>query len=161
LFAVAGDTNGLDELLFAKMSQVAVAWIARPIVTVAEVASGHHAKRSDRSQGTAFRTSQGVFAVPGIADNLPVASAGQIKTAREDVGRLAGTVARLTFTLGPANVLGSIAVVGTIPSGVPLVVAFSIVIDVRGTRAASRRHHIVIKIPIVPVARIAGIALVT
>jgi hypothetical protein len=72
-----------NETLFSQVSEVAVARIAGPVVTITQVAGGYDPKRSHGGKGTALGASQCVFAIAGVMDNFALASSRQIEAARE------------------------------------------------------------------------------
>jgi hypothetical protein len=124
LFPVAGDPNGLDETLFPEVSEVALARIARPIVTVAEVAGGHDAKRANGRQRPALRPAERVFAPTATAYDFAVAVTWQIEPAREHVARVAATVSGLTVAIRPTRVL-AVPMVGPLTRLVAVIIAIA------------------------------------
>jgi hypothetical protein len=129
LLSIAGDADGLDQTLFAEVPEVSVARIARPIVTVAEVAGGHDTKRADSSQRPALRAAERVFAVTRIADDFTVVPARQIQTASEHLAWVTISVTRVALSVGPARivpiaVVGSLTCLGAVIATVALVLMF-------------------------------------
>jgi hypothetical protein len=54
VIAIPGHADGLDQTLFAKVPEVARAWISRAIVVVSQVTTGDHSKGADRRQRARF-----------------------------------------------------------------------------------------------------------
>jgi hypothetical protein len=95
-------------------------------------------------------------------DGFPVASAREIQAARERLARIGASVPRITITLRPACIV-AVAVVGTITSVLPLIVALtSLVMLLYGARATPERQPevVIVAVAFVSIA-VAWIALIT
>src|SRR5438128_7850871 len=128
------------------MSEVAVTWIRRSIVTVSKVAGRHDAKSPDRRQRAALRSSECVFAITGVVDDFAVTAAGQVEPAREHVPRVRRTVPRIAIALRPARIT-AIAVVCTITCIIPIVVTVTAIVmclDLGRTWSASGRPRVML-----------------
>jgi hypothetical protein len=164
LLAIAGNANRFDQPLFSEMAEVAIANVARPVITIAEIASWHDAKGADRGQRPTLGSSQPVFTIARVADYFPVTTPRQVEAAGKHLTRIGATVPRIAIALRPSGIL-AIAMVGAVRSVMPMVIAFTFVMVLRRrTGAASERHAVVIVVPItlvpVPVAWDALIAVV-
>jgi hypothetical protein len=99
----AGQPLGSDEPFLTEVSEVAAPWIGRTLVVVAQVACRDDAKRADGRQRARFRAPQGVLAVPGIVDDLPVRSTRQIEVPHEYIAGIESfvTIARIVIAFQP------------------------------------------------------------
>ena len=77
MVAVSGHARGLDQPLFAQVSQVAGAWISRAAVVVSEITTGDHSERTNGRERARFGAAQGVFAI-AVANELALWSARQV-----------------------------------------------------------------------------------
>jgi len=144
------------------MSEVAVTWICRSIVTVSEIARRHDAKSPDGRQRSTLRSPECACAITGVVDDFAVTAAGQVEAPREHVPRVGRTVQRIAIALRRARII-AIAVVRTVTCIMPIVVTVTAImmrLDWRRTRSASERQRVVIvtAVALVPVTRVARIA---
>src|SRR5581483_2773319 len=78
--------------------------IERAVVVVAEITTGDHSKRTDRSERTRFRTAECVLAIT-IADDFALEAARQVQIACKWFTRIGRPVARVTIAIGPTWVM--------------------------------------------------------
>jgi methyl coenzyme M reductase alpha subunit len=101
---IARHPHGLDEPLFAQVSQVAAAWVCRAIVVAAKVAAGDYSEGTDGRQRTRFGAAQRALTV-AHANDLALGSARQADVPAERVRSAALAVLGTALPLRRAWVL--------------------------------------------------------
>ena len=84
MVAVSGHAPGLDQPLFAQVSQIAGPWISRAPIVVAEITTGDHSECADGRERPGFGAAQGVFAI-AVVHELALWSARQVNMGAEYV----------------------------------------------------------------------------
>jgi hypothetical protein len=103
MVAVAGDARGLDQPLFAQVSQVAGPWISRAPIVVSEITTGGHSECTDGRERPGFGAAQAVFAIAGM-NELALWSARQVNTSAECIRDLAIAFSIVPISVGPARI---------------------------------------------------------
>jgi hypothetical protein len=103
MVAVSGHARRLDPPLFARVPQVARAWISGTAIVVAEITTGDHSERANGRERSRFGGAQRVLAI-SIVHQLAIASAWQVKMARERVPDLGIAFACVPVAVGPTGI---------------------------------------------------------
>src|SRR5919106_1896966 len=82
MVAVSGHARGLDQPLFAQVSQVTRPGISRAPIVVAEITTGDHSECTNGRQRPGFGAAQGVFAI-AVVHELALWSARQVNMSAE------------------------------------------------------------------------------
>jgi hypothetical protein len=104
LVAVPGHPRGLDQPLYAQVSQVAGARINRAAVVVAEVTTGDHSECANGRERSRFGAPQGVLAI-AVANEFALWSPRQVDMTRECVSDFAIAFSVVALALGPAGIV--------------------------------------------------------
>jgi len=105
VLARARQPHRLNESLLPKMSQIARAWIERPVVLVAEITTGDHPKGTDGRESPRLGSSERVLAISNASD-LALRSARQVQVSCEDLARVVPAV-----SLGPTRIVARIVTI--------------------------------------------------
>ena len=147
MVAVTGHARGLDQPLFAQVSQVAGPWISRATVVVAEITTGDNSERTNGCECSRFGAAQGVLAITVANDARALARA-----AGEDGELNASRTLTITFSIvaiafGPAGIVIAFAVrrpsdpCRSLPDRVRATVRHRYRGRACGSQVGSSRHH--------------------
>jgi hypothetical protein len=100
MVAVSGHARGLDQPLFAQVSQVAGRWISRAPIVVSEITTGDHSERANGRERSRFGAAQRVLAI-SIVNQLAIASARQVNMSAECIRGLAIAFSIVAISVGP------------------------------------------------------------
>jgi len=104
MVAVSGHARGLDQPLFAQVSQVAGPWISRAPIVVSEITTGDHSKCTDGRERPRFGAAQGVLAI-AVVNELTLRSARQVNMSAECIRDLAIAFSIVAISVGPAGIV--------------------------------------------------------
>jgi hypothetical protein len=103
MIAVSGHARGLDQPLFAQVSQVARPGISWAPIVVSEITTGDHSECTDGRERPGFRAAQGVFAIAAVND-LALWSARQVNMSAECIRDLAVAFSIVAIAVSPARI---------------------------------------------------------
>jgi hypothetical protein len=104
MVAVSGHAGGLDQPLFAQVSQVAGPGISRAPIVVPEITTGDHSEYTDGRERPGFGAAQGVLAI-AVVNELALWSARQVNMSPECIRDLAIAVSIVAISDGPAGIV--------------------------------------------------------
>jgi hypothetical protein len=104
MVAVSGHARGLDQPLFAQVSQVARPGISRAPIVVSEITTGDHSECTNGRERPGFGAAQGVFAI-AVVNELALWSARQVNMSAECIGSLAIAFSIVAISVGPAGIV--------------------------------------------------------
>jgi hypothetical protein len=104
VIAIAGHPGGLDQTLFAKVSQVARARVRRAAFVAAKITTGDNSEGTNGSHRSRLRASQGVLPV-AVADQLSLWPTWQPDVSRERVPDIAIAFSTVALALSPAGIM--------------------------------------------------------
>ncbi len=84
----AVEPNGLNQSLLAKMPEIALPRVGRPVVVVAEISRRHHPERPDDRQGARLGPAKRVRPFACVVDDLAIAASREVDVPREHVARI-------------------------------------------------------------------------
>jgi hypothetical protein len=108
MVAVPGHARGLDQPLFAQVSQVAGPWISRAPIMVSEITTGDHSECTNGREHPRFGTAQGVFAI-AVVNELALRPARQVHVAREPVAGLSIAFTTVAIAVDPAGIVVAVS----------------------------------------------------
>jgi hypothetical protein len=100
---VSGHASGLDQPLFAQVSQVAGPWISRAPIVVSEITTGDHSECTNGRECPGFGAAQGVFAI-AVVNELALWSASQVNMSAECIRDLAIAFSIVAISVSPARI---------------------------------------------------------
>ena len=130
MVAVPWHARGLDQPLFAQVSQVARAWISRAPIVVSEITTGDHSECTNGRERPRLGAAQGVLAI-AVVNQLALWSARQVNVASECIRDFAIAFSIVAISVGPAGIVVAIRSVSIGP--LPVV-----------SRAASERMRVIV-----------------
>ena len=101
MVAVSGHARGLDQPLFAQVSQIAGPWISRAPIVVPEITTGDHSERTNGRERPGFGAAQGVFAI-AVVHELALWSARQVNMSAECIRDLAIAFSTVAIAVRPS-----------------------------------------------------------
>jgi len=101
---VSDHARGLDQPLFAEVSQVARAGISRAPIVVSEITTGDHSEYTDGRERSRFGTAQGVLAI-AVVNELALRSARQVNLSGECIRDLSIAFTTVAIAVGPARIV--------------------------------------------------------
>src|SRR5919106_4838261 len=104
MVAVSGHARGLDQPLFAQVSQVARPGIRRASIVVSEITTGDHSERTNGRERPGFGAAQGVFAI-AVVNELALWSARQVNMSAECIRDLAVAFSIVAISVGPSGIV--------------------------------------------------------
>jgi hypothetical protein len=104
MVAVPGYARGLDQPLFAQVSQVAGPWISRAPVVVSKITTGDHSECTNGRERSRFGAAQGVFAI-AVVNELALWSARQVNMSAVCVSHLRIAFSIVAIAVGPAGIV--------------------------------------------------------
>jgi hypothetical protein len=102
MVAVSGHPRGLDQPLFAQVSQVTRPGISRAPIVVSEITTGDHSECTNGRERPGFGAAQGVLAI-AVVNELALWSARQVNMSAECIRGLA-----IAVSVGPARIVVAI-----------------------------------------------------
>src|SRR5918995_4122408 len=108
MVAVSGHARGLDQPLFAQVSQVAGPRISRAPVVVLEITTGDHSECTNGRERPGFGAAQGVFAI-AVVHELALWSARQVNMSAEGIRDLSIAFSIVAISVGPSGIVIPIA----------------------------------------------------
>jgi hypothetical protein len=114
MVAVSGHARGLDQPLFAQVSQIARPGISRASIVVSEITTGDHSECTNGRERPGFGAAQGVFAV-AVVNQLALWSARQVNMSAEGIRDLAIAVSIVAISVGPAGIVIAVSSLGVGP----------------------------------------------
>jgi hypothetical protein len=104
MVAVPGHSRGLDQPLFAQVSQVAGPWISGAPIVVSEITTGDHSEGTNGRERPGLGAAQGVLAI-AVVNELALRPARQMNMAAECIRNLAIAFSILAISVGPAGIV--------------------------------------------------------
>jgi hypothetical protein len=104
MVAVPGHSGGLDQPLFAQVSQVAGPWISGAPIVVSEITTGDHSKCTNGRERPGFGAAQGVLAI-AVVNELALWSARQVNMSAEGIRDVAVAFSIVAIPVGPAGIV--------------------------------------------------------
>jgi hypothetical protein len=108
MVAVPRHARGLDQPLFAQVSQVAGPRISRAPIVVSEITTGDHSECTDGRERPGFRAAQRVFAI-AVVNELTLWSARQVNMSAECIRDLAITFSIVAISVRQAGIVIALA----------------------------------------------------
>jgi hypothetical protein len=107
MVAISGHARGLDQPLFAQVSQIAGPWISRAPVLVSEITTRDHSECTNGRERPGFGAAQGVFAI-AVVNELALWSARQVNMSAECIRDLAIAFSMVAIAVAPSGIVVTI-----------------------------------------------------
>jgi hypothetical protein len=104
MVAVPGHARGLDQALFAEVSQVAGPRISRAPIVVSEITTGDHSERTDGRECPRLGAAQGVLTI-AVLNQFALWSARQVNMLAECIRDLATAFSIVAIAVSPARIV--------------------------------------------------------
>jgi hypothetical protein len=104
MVAVSGHPRGLDQPLFAQVSQVAGPWISRAPIVVSEITTGDHSECTNGRERSGFGAAQGVLAI-AVVNELALWPARQVNISAEGIRDVAVAFSIVAISVGPSGIV--------------------------------------------------------